>query len=204
MICKGNGVVKDHCFEMNIIVKPYGSAHCSCRPDTTWERENRDFYSPESVSSISWTPVLFVRISKAGKCVSPKFASRYWDAFNYGMLMYAENFIGGSPEAWACASCIDHTSILPFPLFNPVVLDQTGNHFMIRANGVELFDYNKGTKTMVEEAIVNASQLISLRIGDVLAIELQARKVLKETPEKGTLIEGEFCQNPTFDFSIIR
>ena len=118
--------------------------------------------------------------------------------------MYAENFMDGSPEAWACASSIDQTSILPSPLFNPIVLDQPGNHFTIRANDIVLFDYNEGTKAMVEEAIVKASRLISLRIGDVLAIELQARKVLEETPAEGTLIEGNFCENATFDFRIIR
>ena len=57
---------------------------------------------------------------------------------------------------------------------------------------------------MVEDAIVKASQLISLRIGDVLAIELQGRQILEETPEEGTLVEGEFCGNSTFDFKVIR
>ena len=75
---------------MNIIVKPYGSTLCYCRPDTTWERENRDFYSPECVNEICWTPVIFARISKAGKCVSGKFVERYYDGFNFGVLMYCK------------------------------------------------------------------------------------------------------------------
>lgn len=73
---------------MNIIVKPYGSSICYCRPDTTWERENKDFYSPECVNEIHWTPVVFARISKAGKCVGKKFVERYYDGVGCGMLMY--------------------------------------------------------------------------------------------------------------------
>ena len=73
---------------MNIIVKPYGSDLCYCRPDTTWERENKDFYSPECVNEIYWTPIVFARISKAGKCVGKKFVQRYYDGVGCGMLMY--------------------------------------------------------------------------------------------------------------------
>ena len=61
---------------MNIVVKPYGSDLCYCRPDTTWERENRDIYSPECIDEWNAAPILFARISKAGKCISQKFISR--------------------------------------------------------------------------------------------------------------------------------
>ena len=71
---------------MNIIVKPHGSDLCYCRPDTTWERENKDFYVPEGINELHWAPVLFVRISKAGTCIGKKFASRYYDAFSYAAL----------------------------------------------------------------------------------------------------------------------
>ena len=37
---------------MNIIIKPHGSNSCYCRPDTTWERENKDFYVPENVGTL--------------------------------------------------------------------------------------------------------------------------------------------------------
>ena len=87
---------------MNITVRPYGSDMCYCRPDTTWERENRDIYSPECVDEWKATPIVFARISKAGKCISQKFISRYYDGFNFGMLLY----IGGKDIAFA--SCVDH------------------------------------------------------------------------------------------------
>ena len=113
---------------MNIIVKPYGSDMCYCRPDTTWERENRDFYSPECVNEVLWTPVVFARVSKAGKCIGKKFAQRYYDGVGCGMLMYCR--VMDLPVT----SCVDHTSILPMPLYDPVVLEDE-KAFEVMRNG---------------------------------------------------------------------
>ena len=110
---------------MNIIINPYETQECYCRPDTTWERENRDFYAPDCVHELFWTPVIFARISKAGKAIGKKFAGRYYDSFGFGMLMYT-----GQGQI-AFTSCADHTSILPMPLYNPVVLENDGNIYPI-------------------------------------------------------------------------
>ena len=186
---------------MNIIVKPYGRDLCYCRPDTTWERENRDFYSPECVNEVIWAPVIFARISKAGKCIGTKFASRYYDAVGCGMLMY-----GGNNEI-AFTSCIDHTSILPSPMYNPVVFDEQ------KTLNVE-FRHPDGTseqsnitldnmKVILEEALCKASQLTSLRIGDYMAVELAPLALLAEKSAGEVSIKGTFCENEIFGFKII-
>ena len=33
------------------------------------------------------------------------------------------------------SACLDHSSILPFPLYNPLVLDNDENEFVLRKNG---------------------------------------------------------------------
>ena len=115
---------------MNITVKIHGSRNFICRPDTTWERESRDFYSPEFASELFYTPVVFARISKAGKCIGRKFAARYYDGLNFGILLYPGEILNaGRPESLGAASILDHTSILPFPLFQPVVFATSGNSF---------------------------------------------------------------------------
>jgi hypothetical protein len=197
---------------MNIVVKPYGSDMCCCRPDTTWERENRDLYSPECVNAWEWTPVLFARISKAGKCISPKFASRYYDSLNFGALLY----IGGVDKA--CGSCADHTSILPLPLFNPVVMESEGNKFEVLRNDEIIFSLEtpgygpvsmqagceaKSLIQAAEEAICNASQLTSLRIGDYVAVELAPASVLAKKSEGSISFKATFCENEIFNFKVI-
>ena len=198
---------------MNIIVKPYGSTLCCCRPDTTWERENRDFYSPECVNEVTWTPVVFARISKAGKCIGRKFAERYFDGFGCGMLMYCK--VGED-----LCSCVDRTSILPMPLYNPVVLENDGD-FVVTKNGEPITTERHSSVISTErhspvistersewrnllcEALCSASLLTSLRIGDYFAVELAPQEILA-TREEGTVsVKGTFCENDIFDFKMI-
>ncbi len=186
---------------MNIIVRPYGSDTCYCRPDTTWERENKDFYSPECVNELHWAPILFVRISKAGKCIGEKFASRYYDAFGFGALMYIGDFM----PCTASASCADHTSLLPFPLYNPIVLENEGNTYEVLRNGAEIFKAACGgaLKAEIEAAVCRASQLTSLRIGDFVAVELAAVAPLAARSGSSAAFRATFCENELFDLRLI-
>lgn len=193
---------------MNIIVKTTGG-RCYCRPDTSWEREDKDLFSPDSVNSFLYTPVLFARISKAGKCVGRKFAGRYYDYVGYGMLLYAGDLFDGSPAAYASASCIDHTSVLPFPMHNLLTSGEASNRFAIYKDGSEIFTYSQGSTDMIECAISETSALVSLRIGDMIAVELADPEMLAcRSMNAGNStgkyeIRGTFCENGLFCFNII-
>ena len=205
---------------MNIIVKPMEGI-CTCRPDTTWERENKDIYAIPAVESYRFTPVLFVRVSKAGKCVGYKFADRYYDGFNFGVLLYGGMRPGTAADAetgealtkepdstteltWS--ECLDHSSILPFPLYNPIVLDNDENEFTLRKNGTVLFSTVEGSREMIENAIAEVSEVVSLRIGDIIAIELQGPLALIDregnSSEQECLLTGEFLDAETFRHQI--
>ena len=171
---------------------------CYCRPDTTWERENKDLYSPECVNGWDWAPIVFVRISKAGKCVNPKFASRYYDGFNFGVLLYICN------EEVQFASCADHTSVLPFPLYNPGVMENAENTFSAFKGETAIFENDcADIKEVIEETICKASQLTSLRIGDFVAVELAPISRLTDRSESEVSVRATFCENSIFDFKII-
>ena len=233
---------------MNILVKPYGSDMFHCRPDTTWERENKDFFSPECVNEIYWTPVLFARISKAGKCVGSKFVERYYDGIGCGMLMYCstsgseEN--SGDPRNPATAGCalqrstgpfaeslatptrgwgnaisdhqpirqlshiVDKTSILPHPLFQPVVLEDE-KEFTVSTkvagtgSNAEASVILSGAKHLLEDALCKVSELTSLRIGDFIAVEMAAPAALARREDGRVAVKGTFCDNEIFDFRII-
>ena len=181
---------------MNIIIKPYGSELCHCRPDTTWERENRDFYSPECVNEILWTPVVFARVAKAGKCIGQKFVGRYYDGIGCGMLMYC-----AMPDK-TISSIVDHTSILPMPLYNPVVLEDE-KEFIVKKDGNVISTEHGEWKNLLENALCKASQLTSLRIGDFVAVELSAPDVLASRLDGEASLQGSFCDNEVFGFKII-
>ena len=197
---------------MNIIVKPYGSDLCYCRPDTTWERENKDFYSPECVNDIYWTPVVFARISKAGKCVGRKFVERYYDGVGCGMLLYcgtSTTSCDGSAGVRSLSEVVDRSSILPHPLFQPVVLESE-KEFVVScqhdAQDDAALSHNiilSGAKDLLEEALCNASQLTSLRIGDFVAVELRELQKLASREEADIVVKGEFCEKDVFSFNIV-
>ena len=187
---------------MNIIVRPYGSEFCYCRPDTTWERENKDFYVPDGVESLKWAPIAFVRVSKAGKCIGSKFASRYYDAFNFGSLLYGVP--SGEGVETAFTSCMDHTSLLPFPLYNTVVMEQDENVYQVWKDNEEIFSASAtGIQEAVEKALCAASRFTSLRIGDFIAIELAPVSELVSRIDGSIGFKASFCGNNLYDLKIL-
>lgn len=49
----------------------------------------RPFFVPDFAQSFVATPAIVVRMNRLGKCVSPKFAHRYWDAFTAAFTVKA-------------------------------------------------------------------------------------------------------------------
>ena len=187
---------------MNIVVKTAGNRFV-VRPDTTWERDNEDLFVPEFVSGMSYVPVLFARISKPGRSVGEKFAERYYDGIGFGVLLYPDDMLDGSLEGFACASCLDHTSFLPFPVYNKVTLGQPDNVFEVKVDGKSVFTYSEGNQEMICKAIAEATRFIYIRTGDVIAIELQEMKQLCKGSGSRTQVSGSWCGNESFDFNVI-
>ena len=183
---------------MNIIVKPYNSDFCYCRPDTTWEKESRDLYVPEGVDKLLWAPVIFARVSKAGKCVSHKFVGRYYDAVGFGALAYSNE------DNIALSSCLDHTSLLPMPLYNPAVLENEENTFGVIIGEQNIaFQVSKSMQESIEQAICMVSKRVSLRIGDMVALEIAPLQIAAERKEGEVKMKAEFCENTLFDLKVI-
>lgn len=172
------------------------------RPDTTWEKDNENFYPPEFVDELTYSPVLFARILKPGRSVGRKFASRYYDSVGFGVLLYPEKMLDGTPESYAQAICLDHTSFLPTPMFQPQRLEEDGRFSLFR-NEVELFTFDRPSLNMIEDALVEATKLLYIRTGDLIAVELSARTPLTNRTDSVTHITGTFGQDKVLDFQII-
>ena len=184
---------------MNIVVKTADNRYI-VRPDTTWERDSEDFYPPEFVTDLSWSPVLFIRISKPGRSVGARFAERYYDQVGYGVLLYPENLIDGSETAYAAASCLDHTSFLQMPAADKASLGQISLDLKAGENAV--FHHEGFDPAMIATAIEEATRYIYIRSGDLLAIELQPRKPLEVDGTQ--VMTGDCTGVPSFKFQIIR
>lgn len=184
---------------MNIVVLTAGR-RVVVRPDTTWEKDSEDLYVPDFVNRLSWSPVLFTRVSKPGRSIGLKFAGRYFQTYSYGVLLYPEDLIDGSQEGYACACCLDHTSFLPGEMFDK---SASGAGFTLLRDGEELFRHDGASIPAMEESIAEVSRFCYLRTGDLVATELRPREPLC-TRDNGTCrLEGISGEGRILDFNII-
>lgn len=110
--------------------------------------------------------------------------------------------LDGTPEGYAQAISLDHTSFLPSPMFPPERLERNG-HFRLFRNEHDLFVFDQPSLNMIEDAIVEATKLLYIRTGDLIAIELAPRKPLTIRPDVSSHITGTFDNNEIIDFQII-
>lgn len=185
---------------MNIVVRTSGG-HFVVRPDTTREKNSEDFWLPDDVSHVSWSPVFFVRISRAGKRIGTRYAGRYYDLFSFGVLLYPEDFIGSCEEGFAMASCMDRTSYLPMPDF-AFAQEADGQAFRVTTDGCLECEHKMLSRGALDNAVSEASRHILLRPGDYLAIELQPRSPLFAAPHEDMHVEAEFMGRKLLSFSI--
>ena len=81
---------------MKIVVFFPDGEYC-CRPDTTLNHNNSDYYCPEGVTALKAQPCIYTHIDKAGKCVAERFAHRYFKNIAFGWLL-ADSTAGASAQ----------------------------------------------------------------------------------------------------------
>lgn len=193
---------------MNIIVSLFGSNgtdYCF-RPDTTLEKESFDYYIPDGVSELTYSPVLFVRLCRAGKAIGEKFAGRYYDSGGFGVLLYGESIIGsGAAAGLSMASSLDKTSLLPFPLIDKDVLEKSGNIFSLSVNERSVNEHSVNERSVnrngtfacqpdfagIPEILHRISVRTSLRTGDIVAVELGERLPIHAGEKLCGMLNGE-------------
>ena len=121
----------------------------------------KPFFIPDWSSDIRMTPCMVLRVCKLGKNIASRFAHRYFDAIAPGLNMQATDWLakGDSVRGWA----FDYS--LPMGSF------------------VETMQWPP-TNTIIsyEDAIQRASEVMTLRQGDLIFIdcEVEARPLEKE------------------------
>lgn len=170
---------------MNILVLT-SSGKVIMRPDTSWERLNDDFFVPDFVQGLKFSPVFFARISRPGKAIGQRFVSRYYDALGLGLLLYPANFLDGSPEGFASACCLTHSSYLPIQMLDKESFSSPS--FRISKDSEELFRGCGYGLEMVEKAISRVTEISLVRKGDLVAVELDCLKNLVAAGETAKIV----------------
>ena len=179
---------------MNIIVRN-SAGKIFFRPDTTCDRPGEDLYPQEFIGSLSFVPVAYVRVCKAGRSVSERFVRRYYDSAGYGLFLYPDDLLDGLAESIAEASCIDHTSFLPAPVKEP-------GSFSLLIDGKKLFTTDSLPRPELEKALAAASARMHIRTGDIIALELGSPGHLCSRPCRHS-VEGFLSNERIIDFNIV-
>lgn len=194
---------------MNILVRTSGG-HIVVRPDTSWERDSEDLYVPGFVNELSWTPVLATRIVKPGRSVNARFANRYYDTegVGAGILLYPEDLLNaGCEEAFAMASCLDHTSFIPMPGRNAGTIGVFEVNCLKSDSGqitLGTFHFeSEETEKMIEDAIEQATRMCYIRTGDLLCIEIGPRQCFARRIDSNLEIKANLDGDCILDFRII-
>ncbi|MCF0173917.1 MAG: hypothetical protein HUJ95_01115 [Bacteroidales bacterium] len=182
------------------------------RPDTTLETENKDIYPHDDISGYDFLPVVFARVSKAGKCVAEEFAMRYYDALNFGLLLFPKGLSDSqNGDIAPIENRVDHTTLLPHPMYNKIVFDsENDNKFIMKRDGKTLFKCTTKGKNLckeIESAISRITRLSSIRTGDFVCVPLAEEKASLWRREKDCtdvpVVQASFCGNFLFEFKIL-
>lgn len=133
---------------MNIFVVTSDGRY-SARPDTTLERECKDFYLPDDCESLLAYKCTYIKVKKAGKAVAERFAERYVEGCGAGLLLYGVLRGQGSGEEFRLTPYIDGTTVLNPHLHQP----------------------DDRQMALFARAISAVTQHTSIRIGDYICIE---------------------------------
>lgn len=141
------------------------------KPDTALLKENKPFYHPDFSVDIHHEIEIVLKISKEGKNIDPKFASRYFEEFALGIDFTARDIQQEHKEKglpWELAKSFDHSA--PVSAFLPKTnFKEASLQFHLDVNGETRQRGNTANLLFsFEYLIVFVSKFITLKKGDLL------------------------------------
>ena len=142
------------------------------KPETALLRNHYDFYIPDFSNQIEYETELVLKISKMGKCIDEKFASRYYDQITVGLDITARDLQNEARQKglpWFLCKGFDSSA--PMGDFVDKNNYDTINDidFSLKINGNEVQHGN--TKNMIfncDKIVSYISQFVTLKVGDLI------------------------------------
>ncbi len=157
---------------MNIVTVPYNSDFYYIRPDISLNRDSNDYFCPDEITEITVAPFVYIRMDKAGKAISFKFAGRYCSQIGYGVNLTAQSLVNKDyPMSFLTANSLDNTtyvSKLYLPQEFPADLLKNNN---LQENIFQDFNATELIERFYKQ-IEKITRLTSVRTGDLIILEL--------------------------------
>ena len=142
------------------------------KPDTALLRKNNPFFIPDFSDDVQYETEVVIRICKLGKCISEKFAYRYYDAIGLGIDFTARDLqrrFKSEGNPWELCKGFDGSA--PISEFLPKENYENLNNlsFSLQINGKTV--QNGNTKDMIfnfDTIIAYVSRFFTLKTGDLI------------------------------------
>jgi 2-keto-4-pentenoate hydratase/2-oxohepta-3-ene-1,7-dioic acid hydratase in catechol pathway len=169
IICIGLNY-RNHALEMGwpIPVEPV----VFLKPDSSLLKNNKPFFLPDFSGNIQYEVEVVIKISKLGKGISAKYASRYYDEITLGIDITARDIQSRQAKAgmpWELSKCFDGAA--PVGSFIPAgsVKDMRDIDFRLEINDRVVQKSN--TSDMIfgfNEIVEYVSRFFTLKTGDLI------------------------------------
>lgn len=162
---------------MNLITIKNNGEFFYTTPDTSLNRDSKDYFCPEYADEFAVVCFYYVRIEKNAKAVTEKYANRYISGFGYGIKMEAVN-IGGkdNPYRYSMASALDNTIYISRCItqeeFAGLRPDLKINNINIKQNNIIPVE---SVINSYQKVIANITNISTLRSGDIILFEADTK-----------------------------
>lgn len=152
--------------------------HTFTLPETALGRTGQPFFLPEALGEISVTLWCAARISRLGKNVSARFASRYYDGLTIGAVMQSRTLLARQQREglpWHAAMAFDAAvwvgRWLPPTEWDAVVAGQDGPAVILQRDGETLAKLDVSVaRECVDRLLAAESRWNLMRQGDLLLV----------------------------------
>ena len=142
------------------------------KPDSSLLKKNKPFFLPDFSKEIHYEVELVVKISRLGKGISAKYASRYYDELTLGIDITARDLQQGMAKAglpWELSKCFDGAA--PVGTFIPVSSVKNVNDIDFRLEINNKIVQQGNTSDMIfkiDELVEYTSRFFTLKTGDLI------------------------------------
>ncbi len=131
-----------------------GSVKMVLKGDSSLLVNRKPFFVPDWSNDVRMTPCVVLRVSRLGKNIQSRFATRYYDALALGLDMQAADYVDNGDMVRACA--FDYSMVVG------TFVDCGNNYWQ---------DIDSKTIIQCNEAVHQVSQVMTIRQGDLLFVD---------------------------------
>ncbi|MDR1666294.1 MAG: fumarylacetoacetate hydrolase family protein [Bacteroidales bacterium] len=133
---------------------------------------NKPFFYPDFSSDIHYETELVVKINRLGKCISPRFAHRYYSEITVGIDFTARDLQRQCKEKgwpWEIAKAFDHSAPVGNMVAIPALSDPHNIRFRLDLNGNTVQEGCSADMIFsIDQLISRMSKYFTVKTGDLI------------------------------------